>query len=583
MTDRWLVTDPVLPPILLHGIVVALAVFFAWMEWKRNAPHLSVRLIALIIMMLAVAGFLLRPRYETTTSQQIILLTPEYDKSKADSLLNIYPSLKVFHSKDAEPYHNSVAVDSYHDVSPQLEDIIFILGLGLPPEALDLFPSCNYQFIPAPYPNGVIRLSLTEKIIRNRTATIEGVLNNRSENSKFILTGPGGKEDSVSFLKSGLQPFSLSFRPKKAGRFLYMLQSADTIVGKLPVSVQEEQQLNILFIQHYPTFETRYMKDFLARDHSLLVRYKLSKNKFRYESINRKERTINRLTKESLSEFDLLIIDTDALRDLQVSERNNLRSAIEEGLGLLPFFNAQPGSTQDDMVPFTFRTYGADTAHVSLHGSRQFVLPAWPLRPVSESGMTPVLKNKNRILSGYRHQGFGKIGFQLLQETYRLMLQGDSIAYSSLWSNILEKISRSDTKELTIWQQRPTFPLYPDAPVEIEFISSEIKPRVLVNDIEIPLAENILIDDVWMAKFWTDREGWNRIAVAGDTISDLYTSNKNEWRSLAMANALESTRDAAAHGLREKKLSEIFMPVPGWIFYLLFLIAAGFLWLAPKL
>src|SRR5688500_5875068 len=171
MTDRWLVTDPVIPALILYGIIVALTVLFAWIEWKKNAPHLSVRLIALIVMMVSMALLFLRLRYQTTTSEQIILLTPDYNKSKADSILAMYPLMKIFHSEGADPYRNSAGLDSYHDLSAKLENVIFILGRGLPPEALDLFQSHNYQFIPASYPNGVIRLSLTDKIIRNRKAT----------------------------------------------------------------------------------------------------------------------------------------------------------------------------------------------------------------------------------------------------------------------------------------------------------------------------------------------------------------------------------------------------------------------------
>jgi hypothetical protein len=583
MIDPWFTAHPILPPPFSYWILIALTFCFIWMEWKKNTPYLSIRVISVTVMMFGVTGFLLRPQYQATRSEQIILLTPDYSKSRADSLLDIYPEFKVVHSQGADAYQNSIPVSSYHELSDQLANITFILGQGLPREALDLFPSYNYQFIPSHYPTGVVRLSPPDNVVQNRTANIEGVFNNPpGKKSKLILTGPGGNEDSLTFSKDGWHSFSLSFLPREAGKFLYTLESENTIIGKLPLNIREEKRLNILFIQHYPTFETRYLKEYLSKSHSLLLRYQLSKNNFRHEYINRKAENINRLTEEALSGFDLVIIDTDALRSLRASEKTSLRSAIEEGLGLLPLFNEPPGRA-NDFFPFKFKWHISDTAHVSLGVDKQTLLPAWPFEAIAESGMHPILKNRDRTLSAYRNQGFGKIGFQLLQETYRLMLQGDSLAYASLWSTVVENISRSDMKASTVWQQKKNFPLYPDTPAEIQIISSSNEPDVLLDDIKIAIKEDILIDDLWMAKFWTDREGWNHIVIDGDTVLDLYTSHENEWRSLAIAHALESTLHAASSTQTERKLTEAFVPVPSWIFYLLFLVGAGFLWLAPKL
>lgn len=581
MTNLWFVADPAFPPLVSYGILLLLAAFSLWMERKKNAPYPVLRFVAVIAMMLAIAGFLFRPHYRTTSSGQIMLLTPHYDRSQADSLLDIYPSLRIFHSEGTEPYRQSVAANSYHKISHELTNVVYVLGQGLAPEALDLFPSHGYHFMPSPYPQGIIRLSLPDPVIQNRTATIEGVFKNGSATSKLVLIGPGGTEDSVSISKKGLQSFRLSFFPKNNGRSLYTLYASDTLIGNLPVHVRQERKLDILFILTYPTFETRHLRDFLGQKHRLLLRYQISKNRFRFERFNREAESVNQLTKEILSKFDLLITDTDALLALRASEKNSLRSALQEGLGLLPLFNTPPRSS-DDIIPFQFRRYAADTAHVFLKGSK-YPLPTWPLRVISEDGIHSVLKNKNRILSGYRHHGFGKVGFQLIQETYRLMLQGDSLAYSLLWSEALEEISRSDTKASAVWRERTNFPLYADAPVFVELNSPAGEPDVFFNDIKIPVKENLMIDGLWTAKLWTGREGWNHLAVSGDTILDLYTSNKNEWRSLAAANAIVRTQQAASSLAGSKASAEILKQLPEWIFYCLFLFATAILWVVPKL
>lgn len=582
MSEPWLVADSVFSPLLSYGILISFTVFFILLEWKRKTPYLSVRIISVLLMMVALAGFLIRPLYKVTSSEQIILLTPDYNKSQVDSLLSLYPTLSVFHSPGANSFRNSIAVKSYHDLTDKQDNIAFIMGQGLPPEALDLFEFRNYQFISAPYPEGIIRLSLPDNILPNRKSTIEGIYNNRSKYLKIFLEGPGGKEDSVSFSSNGFQYFKLSFLPKEPGKFLYTIHLEDSIKEKVPVRVKKQKSLNILFIQHYPTFETRYLKEFLGNHHRLLFRYQISKNRYRYEFVNRKSEVLNQLSKESLSDFDLLIIDSDALQSLGTSETKNLQSAIEEGLGMLTVFNSSPSGLKN-ILPFKFKRFAVDTAHINPGGSKKNILPAWPFSVQPEASIVSTVKNKNRVLSGYTYNGFGKIGFQLLQETYRLILQGDSIGYHSLWSGLLEQISRSEKAEFAI-HPKIKFPFFTDSPIPIEIISSEKEPELLVNNIRIPLKENRLIDNLWSGKFWTDKPGWNKLTVGEDsTAMDLYISYKKEWRSLAIANNMDETRREDLSHMQEKELKNVLLPVPQWIFYCFFLLGAGFLWLAPKL
>jgi hypothetical protein len=580
MTDRWLITDPVLPLSVCYGVLALLTVLFVTMEWTRKSPWLALRIAAVTLMMVALAGFLFRPFFETEKSHQIILLTPGYKTSQVDSISGIYPAMDILRMAVTESYRNSAALDSYHDIANGQYDISFIVGQGLPPEALDLFESSDYQFIPSPYPQGIIRLTVQDNIVPNRTSIVEGVYNNASDTSTLFLTGPGGKEDSVSFSQRGMQRFKLSFVPKEPGNFVYSMQSENTD-DKLPIRVDEQVPLKILFIQSYPTFETRYLKAFLGQQHKLILRYEVSENRYRHEFINHEPQNINRLTIESLSGFDLLIMDTEALGSLRPSEVKALETAVEGGLGLLPLYSSLPAS-REDLIPFRFTRYGRDTAHISLPGGTA-VLPAWQVNVTTAGGTVAVLKNKNRVLSGYQYSGSGRIGFQLLQETYRLSLMGDSISYTALWSSLLEQLSARHHPEFAI-RQKTDFPVFRDAPVVIEIISSGGEPLLSLNDTRLPVEEDIWIDDLWRAKFRADKAGWNRVAVEEVNGLDIYVSDDNEWKSLAIARARDKTLQAAAsYGDTDEKSRIVARPVPRWIFYFAFLVGAGLLWLAPKL
>ena len=185
------------------------------------------------------------------------------------------------------------------------------------------------------------------------------------------------------------------------------------------------------------------------------------------------------------------------------------------------------------------------------------------------------------MLSGYVSSGFGKAGFQLLQETYSVSLKGDSSAYGELWSTLIEQTSRSRNKnELSI---RSAFPVYPDEPIAVEVISDAGPPVLRYQSQQLSVSENALIDDVWESKLWADRAGWQTISTGDSIQQNFYVSEKGSWDALAAANRIKINQ------LKSRSTDHRIFTSPGsraiskWIFYALFLISAGALWIVPKL
>ena len=578
MSDAWLHTDPILPHALSYALLICLTSLFIWMEWRRNAPYLTIRLASVVLMMAGFAGYLLCFQLKTQQSEKIILLTPGYSNSTVDSIVKRYPAMEVLYMEGAEPYRNAGRVTSWHDVVYKEGSIAFITGEGLPHAAFDMFGAFNYQYLPSPYPQGIIRFSPPDDAVANRPTKVEGIFNNPGPNRKLYLVGPGGREDSITLSGTGFQHFMLSFLPKTSGNFLYSIESEGT-EERFPVTVKKHDPLDILFIHHYPTFETRHLKELLGRTNRLLLRYQLSKNRYRYEFINRESRPVNRVTEALLSDFDLLVIDSDALRSLSAPELNSIQRAVESGLGLLPIFNASP-ERLPDIIPFSFSNYRNDTAHFRVSGSDDTILPALRATVSNKDGMQPVLANRNRTLSGYRHSGLGKVGFQLLQNTYQLVLSGDSLVFSAIWSPLLEKISRPRQRDLFL-RTKDRFPLFPESPINFEVVSRE-EPVLFAGSERLPVAEHAMIDGLWHGKIWTGKKGWFTITTQKDTAIQLYISAPGEWRSLRAAQAIGRTLQRSVSS-QQQSTAIAFRPVPVWIFYLAFLFGAGFLWVAPKL
>ncbi|MFZ6013286.1 MAG: hypothetical protein ACOYXT_23290 [Bacteroidota bacterium] len=571
--------------ILIAKVVVVLAGFLAWKESRRAYRFKEIRIIAQLIMLFALGNIFLRPYYKTKISNSVILLTPGYYSRQVDSLLKIDPTLKLVHTYDTKPFRHSASLNSYHELSSMRSDISYIIGNGLPPHALELVQHHAFEFIPSPSPEGILQLTLPKKIIANRKNSITGALNN-SSTTKLCLSGPGGKEDSIVINKKGHQQFRLNFEPKRPGNFLYTLTVSDgkgAVIETIPVSVTEQRPSEILFMLNYPTFETKYLKNFLGKRDRLTIRYLISRHTYRYEFVNRDQRQINKINKTTLDEFDCIVIDTDALQSLSSAELSSLREAVRSGLGVLVLFNESPEKIRSvqSLLPFSFEKIPTDTASLSID-AKKIVLPAWPLRPQPATFVRPVIVNKNRMLAGYVHQGAGKIGFQLLQETFGLTLKGDSISYSSLWSKLIENISRDDLNKSSV-RITSLPPYFEDEPVNVEVIATE-EPELFHGEAEVPLAEDVVIDDLWHGRIWAGSPGWHSLTITQDSTELFYyTSEPGAWKSLSIANAIHQTGIGKAKATSEKKTHQENRLVPPWIFFVIFLLSAGFLWLAPKL
>lgn len=581
MTDSLFRLNPVLTDWPLATVFVALVILLIWLERKKNNRYRTIRMICVVILALSLLGIALQPKIRTQKSNFTILLTDGANSSIIDSLEKEFPGAKFQFLGNGEAYPSSERISSANEITTNETKVV--AGNGLSPSALDLVSNQSLVYYPAPLPSGIIGLEISNTYKAQSQGTISGVLNNTSDSVKLILEGPGGKEDSIVISKKGAQNFSLSFLPKQTGMFTYSL-SVNGEKEIVPVKVESERQLKVLVIQMFPTFETGYLKNILAKDHKLVFRYQLSKNNFRYEYINHPSIKSDRLTNEILVNFDLIVIDTDALKAISASERKNLDANVSNGLGVLVLFNESPNSNRNlrSILPITFKTISKDSANFTL--TRKLSLPAWPVEAVNDGTIIPTIKNKDRILSGYIYKGFGKIGFQLLQETYKLTIEGDSSSYKNLWTTIVQKNARtlSDNFRINI---KNDFPIYRNEPVNIEVIGSSSTPPILLhNEIEIPMAEDVVIDDLRKTKVWPDAAGWQQIQIKGDSSkSSYYVSEDGTWKSLRIANSIRNTKAIAS----AKKINAIttweFKPFAPWLFYSMFLLACAALWLVPKI
>ncbi len=543
--------EPVFPfvtSVVVAAIVLAVLIV---LETRRKQRFLVFRIVAQIFLVGSVLLLILRPSIVTSRSENILLLTNGYDQKTIDSL----PSLKP------------VAVASVNELS-KLNGVSVIAGDGLPSWALDLLPSRDFKFVPSAEPNGITWIDLDDHIYAHRWNEIRGTYN--GEETTIKLRGPGGIDDSVKVSKGN---FSLSFFAKAPGRFNYELITEEGI-ETLPLVIEPERALNIIFISNYPTFEVRYLKNFLAsKGHRLSIRNQVSKGLYKFEFANRPAINFQSLTTALLNDTDLLIIDENSLTSSSPSDQKNLRTAVDNGLGVIVL----PETAKAPLIEFT-QIEQQDTATISLGRAGSIQLPALS---IESKKSTPLLTAKGRVVNGYSYSGAGKVGYQLLKETYRAGLQGKSDIYSALWVPLLEKVARTAKKDFKLKITSP-FPYYENEPISFDIISSGKDPKITIDNIQYPLTEDVFIDDLWHGTTWLDGNQWHEFLIDSVTTA-VHVAKSDTWRSVSASNNRKATALRAGEQSNETTSLSKDDSTIKILLFVTFILAAGFLWLAPKL
>ncbi|MBI3219807.1 MAG: hypothetical protein HYZ44_09865 [Bacteroidetes bacterium] len=582
MSNEFLFHPLLSPWFICLGAIASLGGLL-WLEWKRPAKFLYARLFATTLLVFALACVLLQPhtRKEITTDG-LVVLTANYDEAQADSLRKSDHALRFVQTPDAKPSANA-ATRTLHQLQHE-KNIRWVLGDGLPEYYIeDHNPS--YRYLKSKTPLGIIAWNQPEIFRVNRKETISGKINIK-KSTQLILSGPGGSEDSVTVSGNGVHSFYFSITPKQEGRFVYSIRVKDENTTEdypVPVEVKAVEPLSILIVQRFPSAEMHYLKNFLmSQGHRVAIRSQLSKNNFSYEYNGINTLKTERLTGSLLESFDVVITFGETLLELASTEINALTAAVENGLGLIKLIDSSEKKSRSSLA-LAIQENAKDTVRLKLNNSTEVISVA-PL--IVKEPVETITSANGRVLSGFVEKGFGKSGFQFLQETYQLVLKGKQDHYAELWSPLLERVARLKNQSHKISIQN-SFPIYPNEPIDVDVISAENQlPRLTFNQVVIPLREDVVVDDYRHGKVWADTTGWHSLAIEGDSMSkNFYVAPIDSWASLRAMHLREtneriSSNSSASTGYNTTSEEKSISPI---LFFLLFLVAAGFLWLAPKL
>ena len=455
---------------------------------------------------------------------------------------------------------------------------INVFGYGLAQSDLQNLKGYQFNFYPASI-SGIASISWNSKLSYTEELKVQGTYDNSSTNDiKLLLRGFGTDFDSLHIEAGKTQAFALSCVPKQAGKATLELiaLSKEKIIQreKVPIEVFETNLLTVLMISSNPGFENKFLRNWLFEEGNLvMVRSRISKTATSSDFLNMKPINLTTISGQLLSKVDLLICDEQELAITNSQEYRQIEQAVANGMGLVITVS---DSTQLKSLSLT-RPINRYELPWSDKEQRLFLRP-------SNIGFATEKDKSDRILTQTTLFGKGKVTGSVLVNSYKWILEGNLNSYQRYWSNIISNTAKikSNKTQYEIFPQIPTI----GGPMRIVVNQDGSSvPIIKLNSQLLSPRQNVALPMEWDVKSFPISTGWNTLDINGEQHS-LYVYPKEAWLSVKNANTSMENIKASSTSQPTKSnyvIKKENKRVPIWIFFVLFLLSAGFLWLEPKI
>ena len=345
-----------------------------------------------------------------------------------------------------------------------------------------------------------------------------------------ILESPEGGRDSA--LVSAAAPwFQLAARPRAAGGAVYRLSlleaDGEVFTDSFGVSVRPDRPPTLLVLDGSPSFETAYLKRWLAaRGGRLTVRTAFTRGRSRIERLNGAPAADGRLTPALLGGFDAVLADSAALATLSPAERGALTDAIEaEGLGLLLTSGTPTAVHFVSFVPFVVdspravaqgeaRTSRLTWPHIPRRSRTGIEVAGSTLRP--RPGLSPLISDHaGGWLAAGRNAGAGRVAVTLVRTPSRWVLEGERDLFAGYWDRLISAVARDTATRASI--EGGAAPRV-DRRLQVSLIASARPGAVSIaapdGTLEpIALAREPVETRRWTGAYWPRQAGWHALRL----------------------------------------------------------------------
>lgn len=441
-----------------------------------------------------------------------------------------------------------------------------VIGAGLVPRDRDAARGLDLRFEASPLPPGVVELDAPTHVQRGRRFTLHGrvqaaaasAVDAEAQGSLDLLDPAGRRVDRALPDRAGR--FALSGVAGPAGRVDYRLEHRDAANEllesiALPVQVEDGAPLRIAMLSGGASPELKYLRRW-ALDAGFRLHSQISLGGG--VEIGDPPIAMNAAT---LREFDLLVLDERAWRNLGDAGRAALDDATQAGLGVLLRITGELSAAESTRLreagfvletadiprsvrlPATGRAEHASSSTAATTDSAEAdatdaapLLTRRPIRVSAADGAVLLRDDAGEALAVWRARGRGRIAIWTLSDSFRLVLSGRAAAYGDAWGHAFERLAR------TRGGRSPTLPTNVRVAERSEACAMPAQSQLSGPDGN---AIALIADAAGCAAFWPTAAGWYELR-SGDQAWAFPVHGIDRAPGLLAAERREATRALAA-------------------------------------
>ena len=588
-----------------------MVLLLSWLAWRRpDRRRLVWRLLASAVAGVSLVLLLFPPTYQRALDPgTAILLTQGYNADTLENLLARLEPKPLVYTYQTEAQEASAIPDLYtfRQEQPQLQTV-HVLGHGLTEQELQAMQ--DLQLVPhlSAVPTGIASITWPEQVNLGEAVQVAGQYTLPSGKTiTLYLQEAGQARDSVALKEAGHHTFLLRYTPKQEGRYTYTLVarsagSTDTL-GQMPVQVNSAAKPAVLLVSSFPLFEFKFLKNHLGQlQHKVALRSTVSKGLYQSEWLNMPQVDLSRITPKVLQQFDVVLIEPQALQELSSTERATLQRAVtEDGLGVLTIAGDQLGNRSTafftNFQSKRLTQQDTRTARATWIGGTAAAIPVSPYTLVSSEAVAGLIEEQNdNLLAAGRKSGWGTVAMSLVPQTFSWQLEGKQTTYADYWAHLLSSVAKREVQE-KFWQLAK-----PQVPQIRQAITLKLTDYTLATAPAIPAAtvrstadtartgialqQSIHQPEVYEGTFWPHRAGWHVVESPGMEPYYFLVQDTAAWPHQGIKAKRAATLQFATqqrHIATASTTAYAEEQVPVIWFFVLFVISSGFLWLEEKL
>nr|WP_299423222.1 hypothetical protein [uncultured Emticicia sp.] len=526
--------------LLAIGLVILLAVQLVALR-KKKASKIKIGLN--ILLWLSICMLVINPSWTKSADTSKILIYSEGISNK--TIQKTKDSLKIGEVFSQKEFNRRV--DENIVFTSKLGKICF-LGQDASPEILSKIGQHSISWIPYFKTEEVKDIHWNAIIRKGEMQEVAGKI--ELSEPKTIKVKFGNQVLDSLKLPKGFSSFSLNFPTFSIGRTSLNLELDQKLLQTIDFYGIKNQPNNILFILSNPDFESKTLADWLGKNgNKVEIQTTIAKNTLNNVSINQTKKTFSP---------DIIITDPSNAGNSLV------KKAFTEGKSIL-FINFE-------------------NPELAAKSINQNLGTKWKLKRISTQENRPISQELTahpyefepnmlqKSVFDYPiaiQKKTGKVGISLLNETFPLMLSGDSLTYARIWQSAFQALNPSIDNNIEV-----NAPIFQDVKKEIVLNSSILQKKLNLENDTIKTTPSAINPATSRTTYTFRKTGWQPFQ---DSLEVYVESNQS---TLAKTNLIKPYLKADAISVSSEQKLQVFLPEWAW-FLIILLILTG-LWVEAK-